>query len=315
MRKILCMLTLLLMVGSAGAVTPLKFNDNGKLKIVQFTDTHLIWDDPKSERAYDNVQSIIEFEHPDFVIFTGDQVYGAGVEQSLRRLLAIPSEKGVPFAMVLGNHDPYYDLGPAGMYDVAQSVPGSMMPARTDTIFEDFVVEVKGSRSDSLAYVFYCMDTHTKNSIVKGYDWILPGQIKWYERKSEQYGRIPALMFMHIPFPEYKNAASNKRALVGNKKEDVCCSAMNSGMFLLLRDNGDVKGVFCGHDHNNDFASTYLDILLAYGRYSGGNTVYNDLGKNGARVILLDENNPDTIETWIRLSDGSTESNTTYTHP
>ncbi len=315
MRRLISLFVMLSCVCLAFASSTLKFNDNGKLKIVQFTDTHLIWDNPKSNMAYDNVRAVIEFEHPDFVIFTGDQVYGNGVENSLNQLLSIPSEKGIPFAMILGNHDQYYDLDPKGMYDVAQAIPGSVMPARTDTIFEDYAVEVKGSKSDDIAYVFYCMDTHTKGSVVKGYDWLYPHQIKWYEKKSEAYGRVPALLFMHIPFPEYKNAANNKRALVGNKKEDVCCSAMNSGMFLLLRENGDVKGVFCGHDHNNDFASTYLDILLAYGRYSGGNTVYNDLGKNGARVILIDENNPNTIETWIRLNDGTIESSMNYTHP
>lgn len=314
-RKIILVALMAMCVGIAFGAKGLKFNDNGKLKIVQFTDTHLIWDNPKSDRAYENVRSVIEFEHPDFVMFTGDQVYGPGVENSLRKLLGIPAEKGIPFAMVLGNHDKDYEATPVEMYDIAQSVAGSLMPARTDSVFEDFAIEVKGSKSDDVAYVFYCMDTHAKNSVVKGYDWLFPHQIKWYEKKSDAYGRVPALLFMHIPFPEYRDAANNKKALVGNKKEDVCCSAMNSGMFLLIRENGDVKGVFCGHDHNNDFASTYLDMLLAYGRYSGGDTVYNDLGKNGARVILLDEQNPNTIETWIRLCDGSIESSMTYTHP
>lgn len=315
MKKFVSLIALLLTMTTVYGGAPLKFNSNGKLKIAQFTDTHLQWDNPKSDIAYENVRSVIEFEHPDFVIFTGDQVYAAGVENALNKLLSIPSEKGIPFAMVLGNHDHEYDVDPKGMYDIAQSIGGSVMPARTDTIFQDYVVEVQSSKGNNVAYVFYCMDTHTKNSTVKGYDWLEPRQIKWYEKKSEGYGRVPALLFIHIPLPEYKDAANNKGAFVGNKKEDVCCSAMNSGMFLLLRENGDVKGVFCGHDHNNDFASTYLDILLAYGRYSGGKTVYNDLGKNGARIILIDENNPDTIETWIRLIDGTIENTMTYTHP
>ena len=32
----------------------------------------------------------------------------------------------------------------------------------------------------------------------------------------------------------------------------------------------------------------WKNILLAYGRYTGGNTVYNHL-PNGARIIVLDE--------------------------
>lgn len=45
-------------------------------------------------------------------------------------------------------------------------------------------------------------------------------------------------------------------------------------------------GMFVGHDHNNDYAVAYKEVLLAYGRYTGGNTVYNDLASNGARVIV-----------------------------
>ena len=42
---------------------------------------------------------------------------------------------------------------------------------------------------------------------------------------------------------------------------------------------GDVFGVFCGHDHDNDFVTQYAGVMLGYGRYSGGKTVYNHLGK------------------------------------
>ncbi|OAV75094.1 hypothetical protein Barb7_01332 [Bacteroidales bacterium Barb7] len=43
-----------------------------------------------------------------------------------------------------------------------------------------------------------------------------------------------------------------------------------------------------------------MDILLAYGRYTGGNTVYNNLKPNGARVTELTEGER-SIKTWIHL--------------
>ena len=43
-------------------------------------------------------------------------------------------------------------------------------------------------------------------------------------------------------------------------------------------------------------------ILLAYGRYTGGDTVYNDI-PNGARVILLKENS-NIFSTWVTLKGG-----------
>ncbi len=60
-------------------------------------------------------------------------------------------------------------------------------------------------------------------------------------------------------------------------------------------------GMFVGHDHNNnDYAVAYKEVLLAYGRYTGGNTVYNDLASNGARVIVLREGER-KFDTYIRL--------------
>ena len=61
-------------------------------------------------------------------------------------------------------------------------------------------------------------------------------------------------------------------------------------------------GTFVGHDHNNDYVAYWFDILLAYGRYSGGNTVYNDL-PNGARIIELKEGQR-SFSTWIRTAQG-----------
>ena len=73
-------------------------------------------------------------------------------------------------------------------------------------------------------------------------------------------------------------------------------------MFTAMKEAGDVMGVFVGHDHDNDYAVMWHGILLAYGRYTGGNTVYNHL-PNGARVIVLKEGQR-TFDTWIDLAGG-----------
>ena len=55
-----------------------------------------------------------------------------------------------------------------------------------------------------------------------------------------------------------------------------------------------------------DYVVDWNGILLGYGRYSGGNTVYNDIpGGNGARVIELTEGEKG-FKTWIRIKDGQT---------
>jgi hypothetical protein len=66
-----------------------------------------------------------------------------------------------------------------------------------------------------------------------------------------------------------------------------------------MKEMRDILGIFVGHDHDNDYAVDWKGILLAYGRYTGGNTVYNNLA-NGARVIELTEGEKG-FKTWIRL--------------
>ena len=73
-------------------------------------------------------------------------------------------------------------------------------------------------------------------------------------------------------------------------------------MFAAMKEAGDVMGVFVGHDHDNDYAVMWKDILLAYGRFTGGNTEYNHL-PNGARVIELSEGMR-SFTSWIRQKDG-----------
>ena len=57
-------------------------------------------------------------------------------------------------------------------------------------------------------------------------------------------------------------------------------------MFAAMKEAGDVMGMFVGHDHDNDYAVMWKGILLAYGRFTGGNTEYNHL-PNGARIIVF----------------------------
>lgn len=192
------------------------------------------------------------------------------------------------------------------------------MPPRCGAESPDYAIPVLTSDGTAVAEVLYCMDTHDTTAawtVGGGYDWLTEEQIAWHRTTAETYSAlngnrpVPSLLFIHIPLPEYKTAAlENPHLVYGNwreKKKEICCSAFNSGMFDDMKECGDITGVFCGHDHDNDFLVPHNGILLAYGRYSGGKTVYNHLGKNGARVILLDEKHPSQISTWIRLTDGT----------
>jgi hypothetical protein len=90
--------------------------------------------------------------------------------------------------------------------------------------------------------------------------------------------------------------------MIGTRLECAASPVLNTGLFAAMRQQGDVMGIFVGHDHDNDYCVYWKDILLGYGRYTGGNTVYNHLS-NGARVIDLKQNSR-TFHTHIRLRTG-----------
>lgn len=308
-------LTLILLLATTFCMAQkgeLKFSKDGKFKIVQFTDVHFKYGNPASDVALERINQVLDAEQPELVVFTGDVVYAAPADSGMRKVLEQVSKRKLPFVVTFGNHDDEQGMTREQLYDIIRTVPGNLLPDRGTALSPDYVLTVKSS-SDSKkdAALLYCMDTHSYSALgdVKGYDWLTFDQINWYRQQSAAYKAqnggqpIPALAFFHIPLPEYHEAVRDENAAFrGTRMEEACAPRINTGMFAAMKEAGDVMGVFVGHDHDNDYAVMWKNILLAYGRYTGGNTVYNHL-PNGARIIVLDEG-ARTFTTWIRQKDG-----------
>lgn len=121
-------------------------------------------------------------------------------------------------------------------------------------------------------------------------------------------GKPLALTFFHIPIPEIWNLYYKK--IVGQFQEGVACSSVNSGVLQNLVAMGDVKAVFIGHDHTNDFCGNLDGIWFCY----GGGFGYHGYGRLGwsrrGRVIVAELGNNkkswmgvERIRTWKRLDD------------
>ena len=88
-----------------------------------------------------------------------------------------------------------------------------------------------------------------------------------YIVKPQENGRkIPAIMWMHNPLPELRLVEENPEEckFEGHKGERCCCSVMNTGLFMACLQRGDVKGIFVGHDHINDWCGIYKGVYLSY---------------------------------------------------
>lgn len=292
---------------------PLRFRADGTFKIVQFTDLHYIHNNAHAQRALIRMREVVKAEQPDLVIVTGDMIFGRPADRSMTDVAQCLDSLGVPFCTTFGNHDEEFGLSHEELYTLLHT-HNNVEPAHKPGTDFDYLLRILGNQDDSTRAVLYCLDSHNKRHYgpFVGYAWLTRSQIRWYRALSrsltlENGGRpLPAMAFFHIPLPEFETAFRKRDTwVIGARMEAVCCPRYNSGMFEAMRQGGDVMGIFCGHDHNNDYAVMWKGILLAYGRYTGGNTVYNDLaGGNGARVIVLHEGER-TFETWIRLKNGT----------
>lgn len=323
MKTVLLCLSLLVGcfgTGRAQQPAPLRFNADKKFKIVQFTDVHFIYQNPKSDIALERINEVLDAEKPDLVMFTGDLIYGKPAEEGLRTVLEQVSKRKIPFGVVYGNHDNEQGLSREQLFEIIKTVPYNLT-ATTEGIsgVTNYILPVRSSDGKQDAAVLYCLDSHSYSSVpgVGGYDYIKFDQIDWYRKNSAAYTRrnggqpVPSLAFFHIALPEFNQAASDENAiLVGTRKERACAPQLNSGLFASMKEMGDILGIFVGHDHDDDYAVSWKGILLAYGRYTGGDTVYNNL-PNGARVIELTEGER-TFTSWIRLKDGEIVQRITY---
>ncbi len=307
----------LFMTTTAYANTPvLKFNADGKFKIVQFTDIHWVYGNPASDVAGERMAEVLDAENPDLVVLTGDIIFAKPAKEAMEAALAPIIKRDIPFAVTFGNHDDEQDLSREQLLGLVQEMKGNVS-STTEGIsgVTNYALNIYSSQNDSTAAVLYIFDSHSysRNAKVKGYGWIAHDQIGWYMKQSAAYkakneGKpLPALAFFHIPLPEFNEAVCNESAfMIGSRKEKACSPAINSGLATAMLEAGDVMGVFVGHDHINDYAVNWRGILLAYGRYTGGNTVYNNITDgNGARIIELTEGARE-FKTWIRIKDGHT---------
>lgn len=318
-RKIF-LLSALWLTAMCAMAQDLKFGKNGEFKIVQFTDLHYCHGVAKSQVALDCVREVVKAEKPDLVVFTGDVIYNRPGATAMQDVLDCISPLGVPFVVLFGNHDRNEGGTPnEALYDQARAAKGNIQPDRKDAHGLDYVLRVKASTGDKTAAAIYCMDSHDYPSIkgVGTYDWIKRSQVDWYagesdRLKAENGGQpLPALAYFHIPLPEYGEAARSESAiLVGTRMEAACSPELNSGLFTAMKEQGDVMGMFVGHDHDNDYTVMWHDILLGYGRFTGGNTEYNHL-RNGARVVVLEEGKR-RFRTYVRLRGGDILYPTTY---
>lgn len=310
-----------LLIGNILA-TDFKFNANGKFKIVQVTDSHIVAGSEYSNETVEMLRQVLDAEKPDLVIFTGDIVTGKPYKAGFEMVIEPVTSRKIPYALMFGNHDDEQDLSRQELASLLMGYPynvSQLKKVKNVSGYGNYVLEVKSRDGKKTQAVLYCMDSHAYSTLkqVKGYGWFTFDQVEWYRQQSDRFTSrnkntpLPALAFFHIPLPEYREGYTDPaNKMIGNQLEKACSPEINTGMFTAMLEKGDVMGTFVGHDHINDYIFNLYGIALTYGRFSGSKNTYTEL-KNGVRVIELTEGTRG-FDTWIRLDDATVISNVKY---
>ncbi|XP_027904089.1 probable inactive purple acid phosphatase 28 isoform X2 [Vigna unguiculata] len=339
---------------------PLRFSSDGTFKILQVADMH--YGSGSLTRCRDVLPSEFEFcsdlnttrflkriiqaENPDFIAFTGDNIFGSSAPdaaESLFRAFGPAIESGLPWAAVLGNHDQESTMNREELmslislmdYSVSKINPSDDDPTKGGLKtkidgFGNYDLRVYGAPGSMLANStvlnLFFLDSGDRAVYqgIRTYGWIKESQLHWLRRVSQEFQgqnqdslhstdgistiNPPALAFFHIPIPEIPELFYKE--IVGQFQEAVACSRVNSGVLQTFVSMGDVKAVFIGHDHTNDFCGNLDGIWFCY----GGGFGYHGYGKAGwprrARIIQAElEKGKNSwmgvqrILTWKRLDD------------
>ena len=270
-----------------------RYGSDGTFKVLQFTDTHYITGDPRSERALSNVREMLDAERPDFVIHTGDILFGHPDIPSAQEILQPIADRGIPFAVALGNHDSQFGASREEVFRVIRGIPGCVNLPPKEGVYgcSNDVITLSGPGGvDRALYLFDSMDA----VILKGeeeihcYDYIRFSQLEWYREHSAKFT---------------EGLSNGGNLLAGENGEPPCPSRLNSGLLAQMRELGDIQAIVNGHDHDGDYVLDYGQMYYIYGRFSGCDTTYNHLGPSGARVFQFTQG-ARPFRTWVRLQGG-----------
>ncbi|KAK0279151.1 hypothetical protein LTR35_008886 [Friedmanniomyces endolithicus] len=222
--------------------TLLRAGHDGKFKIVQISDTHMVTGPgvckdasdaegqplPESEAdplTVDFLENVLEVERPNLVILTGDQLHRdiLDSQSTLFKVVTPMIDCSIPFAMVFGNHDDegVQALSRNAQMQILETLPFNLAqagPADIDGISNYHIQIFDTAPSRVPIATLFLIDSHGQvPSEIHNPDYmpIQSNQIAWFTetsqtlRKAREEYHNPkhvSLAFQHIPLPEFADS-------------------------------------------------------------------------------------------------------------
>ena len=262
------------------------------------------------------VTSLVEKTKPDLITITGDSSYGCGT--AIYGICSFIDSFGIPWAPVYGNHDfENSGMSPDTLALVLSNYrnclfrngPSCLAVDQTEGVEArgNYVVDIVERQNDGFALVKSLVFFNSGTNGITGL------QMEWYRDCMESaaaYGSgndISSAVFMHIPIPEYRDAAlaayrDRNASLIESFTEDAwndgykesfgawhegVSSASTPYGFADIFKNFGNDLVVCGHDHVNCYCIEYDGMTYLYTLKTGPGCYYEE-GMEGGTEISVD---------------------------
>ena len=237
-------------------------------------------------------------------------------------VITLLEKLGVYYTVCFGNHDSelYSDYSREKIADkyANPDLKYSLFQKGPEDVdgYGNQVINVKNSKG-ILTQSLYIFDSHSYTDgdflgMMWKYDNIHENQVQWYrdnvnlmnkqnnERLKElglpENSDVKSLAFFHIPLTEQRDAwyeymangfkdTENVKYVYGKAgegKKIIYCGMGEDDLFETIQELGSTKGLFFGHDHDNNFSIYYKGIRMTYG-YSIDYLAYSGINKRGSQ--------------------------------
>lgn len=207
---------------------------------------------------------------PDLIVITGDS-FSCATKTLVNETIAAIDSCNIPFAYTYGNHDTQ------GSYD--KYYINSVLRKSKNSVFVDYDDDdiygltnyfIDLVKDETTKYRLYIVDSNSyyQMGLTMKYDIIHQDQLDHMKRAADEFGKIPALAFYHIPVYEFLDAyelyEKGEIEGTGENREGVSYGYKRTDAFDQMKDCG-VMSMFVGHDHVNDTSLIYQNVLLSFG--------------------------------------------------